>query len=125
MALVSLYKLSAFATTVSILIKILESESEVVIDWFEKNKMVENPDKFQAIIIDKRKTDHTYERIIEPSRHLSKHINHVFTWKILCHVSKKTDIRKNLEAIFIALLKPCLNEQKNFERLILFRNGIT
>ena len=94
MALVSLYKLSAFATTVSILIKILEFESEVVIDWFEKNKMVVNPDKFQAIIIDKRKTDHTNERIIEPSRHLSKHINHVFTWKILCHVSKKTYIRK-------------------------------
>ena len=61
----------------------------------------------------------------EPSRHLSKNINHIFTWKILCHASKKTDIRKNLEAIFIALLKPSLNEQKNFEHLILFRNGIT
>ena len=61
----------------------------------------------------------------EPSRHLSKNINHTFTWKVLCHASKKTDIRKNLEAIFIALLKPSLNEQKNFERLILFRNGIT
>ena len=61
----------------------------------------------------------------ESARHLSKHINHVFTWKILCHASKKTDIHKNLEAIFIALLKPSLNEQKNFERLILFRNGIT
>ena len=61
----------------------------------------------------------------EPARHLNKHINHVFTRKILCHASKKTDIHKNLEAIFIALLKPSLNEQKNFERLILFRNGIT
>ena len=56
-ALASLYNfavdntLSAFATTVSRLIKILESESEVVIDWFKKNKMVVNPDKFQAIII--------------------------------------------------------------------------
>ena len=30
----------------------LESESEVIIDWFEKNKMVVNPDKFQAIILD-------------------------------------------------------------------------
>ena len=28
----------------------------------------------------------------------------------------KIDIRKNLEAIFIALLKPSLNEQKNFEK---------
>ena len=61
MVLASLYNfaddntLSAFATTVSELIKILESESEVVIDWFKINKMVVNPDKFQAIILDKRK----------------------------------------------------------------------
>ena len=34
--------LSAFATTVSELIKILESESEVVIDWFKINEMVVN-----------------------------------------------------------------------------------
>ena len=61
----------------------------------------------------------------EPARHLSKHISHAFTCELLCHVSKKTDIRKNLEAIFFALLKPSLNEQKNFERLILSRNGIT
>ena len=45
--------LSAFANIVSRLIKILESESEVVIDWFNKNKIVVNPDKFQAIILDK------------------------------------------------------------------------
>ena len=43
--------------------KILESESEVVIDWFKKNKMVVNPDKFEATILDKRKRDHTDERI--------------------------------------------------------------
>ena len=55
--------LSAFTTTVSRLIKILESESEVVIDWFKKSKMVVNPDKFQAIILDKRKRDHTDEHI--------------------------------------------------------------
>ena len=69
MVLASLYNfadgntLSAFATTVSELIKILESESEIVIDWFKINKMVVNPDKFQAIILDKRKKDHTDEHI--------------------------------------------------------------
>ena len=41
----------------------------------------------------------------------------------LCRASKNTDIRKNLEAVIIALLKPSLNEQKNFELLILFRNA--
>ena len=51
--------LFALATTVSRLIKSLESKSEVAIDWFNRNKMVLNPDKFQAIILDKRKSDHT------------------------------------------------------------------
>ena len=69
MALASLYNfadentLSAFTTTVSRLNEILESESEVVINWFKKNKMVVNPDKFQATILDTRKRDHTDEHI--------------------------------------------------------------
>ena len=69
MALASLYDfiddntLSVFATTFSRLIKIFESEHEVVIDWFKKNRMVVNPDKFQTIILDKPKRDHTDERI--------------------------------------------------------------
>ena len=40
-------------------VKILKSESEVVIDWFKKNRMVVNPDKFQAIVSDNRKRVHT------------------------------------------------------------------
>ena len=65
MALGSLYNfeddnnLPAFATTVLRLIKILESESEVALDWCMKNKMVVNLDKFQEIILDKWKSDHT------------------------------------------------------------------
>ena len=69
MALASLYNsaddnnLSAVVAIVSRLIKTLETESEVIIDWFKKNKTVANPDKFQTIILDKRKSDHTNERI--------------------------------------------------------------
>ena len=69
MALASIYNvadsntLPAFTTTVSKLIKILGSESEVAIDLFNKSKMVVNPDKFQAIILDKWKRDHTNEHI--------------------------------------------------------------
>ena len=33
--------------------------------------------------------------------------------------------RKNLEASYIGVWKPNLNEQKGFERLVLFRNGVT
>ena len=58
-----LHTLSAFAPTVSRLIIVLESESEVVIDWFKKNKMVGNTDKFQAVILDKRESNHTNKRI--------------------------------------------------------------
>ena len=37
----------------------LESESNIAIDWFTKNEMVINPDKFQAIILDKKKSNLT------------------------------------------------------------------
>ena len=45
--------LSAFAETILELIDILQSGSEIVIDWFKNNKMIVNPDKFQAILLDK------------------------------------------------------------------------
>ena len=51
----------------------------------------------------------------EQARYLNKHIKNVFTWNILYHVSKMIVICKNLETIFIALLKPSLNEQQDFE----------
>ena len=55
--------LSAFPTIGSELIAMLEPESEVVLDWSKKYKMVVNSDKFQAVILDKRKSDHTNERM--------------------------------------------------------------
>ena len=33
--------------------------------------------------------------------------------------------RKNLEAFFIVVKHPALNEQKDLEKLTLFRNGVT
>ena len=51
--------LSAWGETVSKLIDTLESESNVAIDWFTKNEMIINPDKFQAIILDKKKSNLT------------------------------------------------------------------
>ena len=56
--------LSAFAENVSKLINILQSESEVITDWFKKNQMMVNPDKVQVIIIDKKKGDHTNENVV-------------------------------------------------------------
>ena len=38
---------------------------------------------------------------------------------------KNAKTRKNLEASYIALWKPEYNKQKDFGRLVLFRNGVT
>ena len=51
--------LSSFAKTIENLISILESESEIAINWFKNNHMIVNPGKFQAIIFDKHKGNHT------------------------------------------------------------------
>ena len=48
--------LSIFAKTIENLISILESESEIAINWFKDNHMIVNPGKFQAIIFDKHKS---------------------------------------------------------------------
>ena len=61
----------------------------------------------------------------EPSKHRQSNINHYFTWAIISNAPKNAKTRKNLEASYIALWKPDLNEQKGFERLVLFRNGVT
>ena len=51
--------LSAWGETVSKLIDTLESESNIANDWFTKSEMIINPDKFQAIILDKKKSNLT------------------------------------------------------------------
>ena len=51
--------LSAWGETLSKLIGTLESESEIAIDWFTKNEMIINPDKFQPVILGKEKSNLT------------------------------------------------------------------
>ena len=51
--------LSMFEETIQNLIALLETESNTAIEWFENNKVMVNPGKFQAIIIDKKKKCHT------------------------------------------------------------------
>ena len=61
----------------------------------------------------------------EPLKHLQSNINHYFTWVVISNAPKNAKTRKNLEASYIALWKPNLNEQKDFEGLVLFRNAVT
>ena len=53
--------LACFSKTIQELIGFLESKCEVTLHWFNENKITVNPGKFQAIVIGKRKHDHTNE----------------------------------------------------------------
>ena len=53
--------LSSFAKTFDKLKKILECDSECATEWFTRNGMFANPDKFKAIVIDKKRTNYTNE----------------------------------------------------------------
>ena len=54
-----LITLSACGETLFKLIDTLQSESNIAIDWFTKNEIIMNPDKFQVIILDKKKSNLT------------------------------------------------------------------
>ena len=41
----------------------LKYESEVIINQFKNNEMIVNPEKFQAIILDKQKYDYSNETV--------------------------------------------------------------
>ena len=61
----------------------------------------------------------------ELSKQFRSNMKHYFTWAVISNVLKSTKTRKNFEALYIAHWKPDLNEQKDFERLVLFTNGVT
>ena len=53
----------AAAKTVTELKNTLQSESEVIINWFKNNKMIVDPEKLQEIILDKQKHDYSNQAI--------------------------------------------------------------
>ena len=61
----------------------------------------------------------------EPAKPLCENSDHKFTWSIISTAPKLFKNRKFLEALFIAFLKPKLNNQIESKTLSLFRNGIT
>ena len=52
-----------FEETIQNLNALLKTESDTAIEWFQNNKMMVNPGKFQANIIDKKKKCHTNETL--------------------------------------------------------------
>ena len=55
--------LSSFAETSEKLKQILGSESECAIEWFTRNGIFANPDKFKAFVTDKKRINYTNEKI--------------------------------------------------------------
>ena len=51
--------MSAWANTISDLINKLESASNIATEWFKMNKIIVDPDKFLAIVLDKKRSDLT------------------------------------------------------------------
>ena len=60
----------------------------------------------------------------EPSKHLNQNINHMFNWSVICSAPKIDRTRKDLEAFYITIMKPNLNEQCNSNLLTHLRNCI-
>ena len=46
-----------FSETLPDLVKILEEESNVALDWLESNEMIANPEKLNALIVKKDRLD--------------------------------------------------------------------
>ena len=55
--------LNLFAESVKDLLKFLELESKAAIHWFSINNMIVNPDKFQAMILNKTKRYYSNETL--------------------------------------------------------------
>ena len=47
------------ANTILDLTNKLDSDSNIVIEWFKMNKMIANPNKFQTIVLNKKRSDLT------------------------------------------------------------------
>ena len=64
-------------------------------------------------------------KVSNPSKHIKDNVDHTFHWSVLARAPTNTSQRKVLEAYYIVLEKPTLNDQLEPDRLNLFRNGVT
>ena len=62
----------------------------------------------------------------EPAKHLARNIEHEFSWYVLTRTLVNTLKRRVImEAYFIKLIVPSLNEQLDNDVLMVFRNSVT
>ena len=60
-----------------------------------------------------------------PAEHVKNNQGHTFSWHIITIAPTDDSKRKILEAIFIAIHKPGINDQVKHRNLTLFKHGIT
>ena len=64
-------------------------------------------------------------KVSSPSKRIKDNVDHAFHWSVLARAPTNTFQRKVLEAYYIVLEKPTLNDQLEPDILNLFRNGVT
>ena len=108
--------LSAFESNIKNLKLILESAiTKTAISWFQSNKMIVNPGKFQSIIIDKKKQNHTAEYISIDQ----KNIKTLSSVKLLgVHIDDKLNFNQHITKI----CRPAANQLHALIRLRMFLN---
>ena len=89
--------LSAFESNIKNLKLILESESKTAISWFQSNEMIVNPGKFQGIIIDKKKQDHTAEYTSIDQKNIKTSSSELLGVHIDDKLNFKSPYHKNLQ----------------------------
>ena len=69
--------------------------------------------------------DNGLTKKLEPAIPLKNNFDHVFNSVILSKAPHNYKVRRNLEASYSMLLTSTWNEQKDFDILTLFKNGVT
>ena len=64
-------------------------------------------------------------KLSNSSKHIEDNVDHTFHWLVLARSPTNTFKLKVLEAYYIVLEKPPLNDQIDPDRLNLFRNAVT
>ena len=86
---------------------ILESESKKAISWFQFNKVIVNPGKFQGIIIDKKKQNHIAE-------YISIDLKNIKTWPSVTLLGVHIDDKLNFD---LHITKICRSAAKQLHAL--------
>ena len=110
---------SSFAKSIDSLVKILESESNCDIDWFNEDKMIANPDKFHAILWDKPNSNLTDKN----TKIKNQNIRVVSNVKMLeVYIDYKLNFNTHIDKIRQDLKDICDKEKKLHETILYFLN---